>query len=301
MKFEQYVEKDLSREMFCDSLDLKIIKEFDTWMQASCDNNSKSTEDSLMDVKQDENEIVKETKTDKSDNTDNEELTQKEKHEASKYIIQKRLVSEEKVLIDTKTMLNSNFNQIDIVMKVKEHDAEELFESIKDPLIISLTFKCEIFKSAKNVNYAKESSFLKTKILNSKSSKKEKFCSRKSFKKFMRSLSSDEKPAPFKFQSNITNFFNVKKLSGKKKKMFIKKEKIGEGDDAMKVVTPQVLSSFMTPVVHFDLPEVNNSSKIMVMLILLYVICYGCCCCCCCCYYYFFLDFLLWLLLLFFF
>lgn len=263
--FKVYVEKDLARDMFKDSLDFKVKDEFAKWMQGTekGSEGEKSNLNSLLDVKSKEEKGIQELKPNQSADNSNKESEVRE--EDKKYVVIKELVATEKVQILPKYLLDSNSNQVDVLLTLKQNEPDQLYGSIKEPLIISFTFNCSIFKAAKFCNFAKESTFLKKKILNSKSSKKEKFRSRKSFKKFTRSLSSDKKPSPFKFQTNIKNYFKQKKFSGTKKKIFIKKLKMKKkDDDPMVVSTPQVLSTFMTPVVHFELPEVNKSSKIMV-------------------------------------
>ena len=251
IKFKQYVEKDLSREMFLDSLDFRILKEFDEWMK----NDQKSSTNSLGEL----NKLqIEDTLVNKSED---------QKHKSSeststKINIKRELVVTETVWIDQKTLLNPSFNQVDLLMLVKDQKSDQLDLDIKEPLILSFLFKCSVVKDSTVVNYVKESNLLRSRVLNTQSSKKNKFKSHKNLKKLSKSLSSGKKPSPFKFQTNISNYFSIKKMSGTKKKLGLKKlkMKIVKDKDGPILHTPQLIGNNhqMKP------PKIVKNSKIMV-------------------------------------
>jgi hypothetical protein len=259
IKFSQYTEKNLSREMFLDSMNFQILDEYKEWLQ-SLEKESKS-----MDSVENMNQLEDHLSQTKSGNQENDIKDKSNETSNSEIEVKKELIATENVLIDRDTLLNPKFNQIDILIMVKELNEENLMLDLNEPLILSLTFNCSIFKDAKIINFAKESNLLKNKILNSKSSKKNKFRSHKNLTKISKSLSSGKKPSPFKFQTDITHHFKKKKFSGTKKNLGLKKLKMQATSKITTpfLHTPQLINNHFKPL-HPEPPKIIKSSKIMV-------------------------------------
>jgi hypothetical protein len=250
IKFQQYVEKDLSREMFLDSLDFQILKEFDDWMKNEEKNSSNSSQ--KFDNSKDEDKLVNKS------NQDNDSAS-------SRINLERELVVTESVWIDHKTLLNPLLNQVDLVLSVKDKRPDQLMMDIQEPLILSFLFQCTVVKESQMVNQVKEATLLRSRILNTQSSKKNKFKSHKNLKKLSKSLSSGKKPSPFKFQTNISNYFSKKKMSGTKKTLGLKKLKmnISKEKEGPILHTPQLMGSNH----QLGPPQIVKNSKIMVGII----------------------------------
>lgn len=190
LPFREYVQKDLSREMFRDSLDFSLLDEFDAWLAAR------------------EAPPGAASKREPVDSEDSAGLLQA----PSQLQTTRRLVAEETVRIDRRTLLNPAFAQLDVLLMTQERPADALELDLPLPLVISLLFECAICKDPEPRGSAqvKESLLARGRLLNSRSSKKGAFRSHKTFLKGSRSLSSGKKPSPFKFQTEITSFFDKK-------------------------------------------------------------------------------------------
>lgn len=239
--FREYVEKDLSRDMFTDSIDLSIVAEFRDWL-CLLEKPSKS-ENSLELPENKDTSSEQRLKPNKSENKSPEGSSSNPPETVE---IRRKLIAQENIFIDRKTLLNPKFSQVDVLMQVKEKKPEELEMDIREPLIISLLFECAFCGEEKGGNEVKESLIMRSKILNSRSSKKANFRSHKALLKGSRSLSSGKKPSPFKFQTEITGFFEKKSFKWSAKQKILDQVSLDSNKKAQIVKKKQLFNSLLT-------------------------------------------------------
>lgn len=239
--FREYVDKDLSRDMFTDSVDFGVIAEFDDWLKALDQGPKSEKAPELAEIKSTEAQMNFNPKSEDKD-------SQKPSTPASRpetLDTRRKQVAHETIRIDRRTLLNPEFSQVDVLMRVSDCAPNESELGIQKPLIITFLFECGIGGGAEE-SFVRESVLIRNKILNSRSSKKANFRSHKALLKGSRSLSSGKKPSPFKFQTEITSFFEKKNFKWSNKKKMLDKVTLEPALKSQIAKKKQLFNSLLT-------------------------------------------------------